>query len=207
MTHPSPFKRRIMIRLATTGALLAVLLVVAILFGRPPQGLALSTGAHSDHPVLLESLTLNGAELNRMEGIVAGAWADPKGGRHALLSMPIDSSNRTGLTLTARWTDLTDNIGYTGQIVARMSDLTMTTTSGRTGEVIVLIGPDGYLELATSAQPDARGHYNGRIIATTCGEAGPGLPALHWVWDNQRFLQLQDNISETGASDVTHCGQ
>jgi|GEM_PF-1875217 len=205
VTGSGLFTGRTKIRVAATGAVLAELLLVVFLFGRPPQGLALSTGAHPDHPVLVESLLLNGAELNRMEDLLASGWTDPKGQGMALLSMPVNSHDPRGLTLTARWTDLSTNIGYAGQITTRMSELTTTTASRRTGDVIVLFGPNGYLELATSAPPDATGQYNGRIIATTCGDAGRGFPASHWIWDNGRYLRLRDQIGQAGAPDVTHC--
>jgi hypothetical protein len=206
MIRSDLFTKRIKIRVATSVTLLVVLLVAAYMFGQPPRGLALSTGAHPDHPVLVESLVLNGAELNRMENLLASGWANPKGAGHALLSMPIDSGDRRGLTLTARWTDLSTNIGYSGQIIARMSELTTTTASRRIGDVIVLFGPDGYLELATSAPPDETGQYNGRIITTTCGTAAGGLPASHWIWDNGRYLNLRDQIGQADAPHFTHCG-
>jgi len=166
------------------------LLLAACNFTGPPPGLALSTGAHPAHPVLLRSLTINGAELNRMERVLAGAWADPKGENTSLLSMPVDPDDSGRLHLTARWTDLTGNIGYSGQITAAMSDLTVQNLSRRTGDVIVLFGPDGYLELSTSASPDANGQHNGRIITTTCAALGAGLPQDHWIWQDLRDSPL-----------------
>ena len=166
------------------------LLPAACIFAGPPPGLALSTGAHPTHPIMLQSLTINGVELNRMEMILAGAWADPKGENTSLLSMPIDPDDSGRLHLTARWIDLTGNIGYSGQMTAAMSDLTVQNLSRRTGDVIVLFGPDGYLELSTSAPPDANGQYNGRIITTTCAVPGAGLPQDNWVWQRLRDYPL-----------------
>lgn len=170
-------------------------LPTACIFGGPPAGLSLSTGAHPANPVLVHSLTINGVELNRMDSIVAAAWANPKGGGTALLSMPTDPDDKSRLHVAAHWTELSGNKGYTGRITARMSDLTVQKLSRRTGDVIVLFGPDGYLELSTSAPPDANGQYNGRIIATTCASAGPGLPQDHWVWQDAQYLRLKDDPS------------
>ncbi len=168
-----------------------LLLPAGCLFGAPPETLGLSTGAHPDHPVLVQSLMINGTELNRMESMVYSGWSGPKGDGHALLSMPVDAADQSRLQVTAEWIDLAGNVGYSGQITAKMSDLTVVKLSRRTGEVIVLFGPDGYLELATSAPPDTvSGQYDGRIIATTCGTAGPGLPSDYWIWENGRYLGL-----------------
>ena len=185
--QPRGYNRAMLHKLFLTALLL---LPAGCVFGGPPKGLALSTGAHPDHPVLVQSLTINGAELNRMESLKLSGWSGPKGAGHALLSMPVDAGDRSRLHLTAQWTDLAGNIGYSGQITAKMSDLTVVKLSDRTGEVIVLFGPDGYLELATAAPPDASGQYNGRIIATVCATAGPGLPADHWIWENGRYQGL-----------------
>ena len=165
---------------------LCCLLPAACLFTGPPEGLALSTGSHPSHPVLLQSLTINGVELNRIERVVDGAWADPKGENTALVSMPLDPDNKDMLQMNAEWTDLIGNVGYIGQITASMSDLTVQNLSRRTGDVIVLFGPNGYLELSTSAEPDANGQHNGRIVAIACATAGPGLPQDHWIWQDLR---------------------
>lgn len=205
MTRTAMMHGRTKIWILASCILVFALVLGAVVFNRPPQGLALSTGAHADHPVLLHSLTINGTELNPTERFVAGGWADPKGTNHALLSMPVDDADRAGLTLTARWTDLTENVGYTGQIVTRMSDLTIVTTSRRTGEVIVLFGPDGYLELATSTDPDVVGWFNGRIIATACTQAGGGLPDTHWIWENGLYLDYQMASGGADTSGDTVC--
>lgn len=169
--------------------------------GVPPE-LLLSTGAHPSHPVLLQSLTINGVELNRMERIADGAWSDPKGESDASLSMPIDRKNRTNLLVTARWIDLVDNMSYSGEIHAHMSDLTVQNLSRRTGTIIVLFGPDGYLELSTSDVPDATGQYNGRIIATTCATAGEGLSTDHWVLRDNYLSERIKNWSNIGSVPV-----
>lgn len=181
-------------------AVFAFMLPAACLSGGAPEGLALSTGAHPDHPVLVQSLLINGSETNRMETLSTGAWSDPKGEGMALLSMPVDPSDADRLHITAQWTDLVGNIGYSGQITASMDDLTITTTARRTGEIIILFGPDGYLELSTSAPADATGQYNGRIIATTCATAGPGLAQDHWIWENARYLDLRPDPAQAPAT-------
>lgn len=178
-------------------------LPAACFFGGPPAGLALMTGAHPANPVLVHSLKINGTELGRMEALLAWAWENPKGGNHALLSMPLDPDDRTRLHVSAHWTELSSNSGYTGQITARMDDLTVRKLSRRTGDVIVLFGPGGYLELSTSAPPDASGQYNGRIIATTCASPEPGLPQDHWVWQDAEYLRLKDDPSPLPR---TECG-
>lgn len=171
---------------------LFAVLPAACFFVGPLSGLALSTGAHPANPVLVHSLTINGVELNRTDSIVAAAWANPKGGGTALLSMPTDPGDRSRLHVTARWTELSGNTSYAGQIAARMSDLTVRNLSRRTGDVIVLFGPDGYLELSSSAPPDSSGQYNGRIVSTACARSGPGLPADHWVWSDAQYLSLME---------------
>lgn len=153
--------------------------------------------------MLIQSLTINGVDFNRMETLCGSGWSDPKGQSNALLTMPHDSENRGRFYLTAQWTELKSNVGYTGVIEARMSDLSVQQLSRPFGDVIVLFGPDGYLELSTSAPPDETGQYNGRIIATTCATSGPGLPHDHWVWENSRaqsMLEDETPVPDMGCS-------
>lgn len=169
-------------------------LPAACFFGGPPSGLALQTGAHPSTPVLVQVLAINGRNLQNMEDVVTGGWANPKGDGMALLSMPLDENDKSRLHIAARWVDLGQNVTYTAEILAQMSDLTVERKARPTGHVIVLFGPGGYLELATSAPPDASGQYNGRIIATTCGTRDTdALPDDHWVWQDERFIQVKDD--------------
>lgn len=178
-------------------------LPAACVFNGPPKGLLLETGSHPSTPVLVQEILINGASVQRGEALQASGWADPKGSTASSLSMPIDAADKSRLHLSAQWVDLGQNTTFRGAIAARMSDLDVLTGGTPTGRVIVLFGPDGYLELATSAPPDATGQYNGRIIATTCAEAGPGLAADHRIWQDARYLRLKDD--PTPAPDMG-CG-
>mgnify|MGYP001773784769 CR=1 FL=1 len=103
--------------------------------------------------------------------------------------------------LSARWTDLRENVGYRGQIEVPLSELAVRELSRPTADVIVLFGPDGYLELSTSAEPDAAGQYNGRVVATACADPGPGLAAGHWAWSEAR-LDRNAEALRTGCAQI-----
>jgi len=202
--HPGPgWRARLPAALKASGAwrktgaaAFLLLLAAACLPDRAPSGLALMT--------VRSSCKASGSTPSISAGgerLVRSGWADPKGGSAALLSLPENTGSPAVFWLSARWTDLRENVGYRGQIEVPLSELAVRELSRPTADVIVLFGPDGYLELSTSAEPDAAGQYNGRVVATACADPGPGLAAGHWAWSEAR-LDRNAEALRTGCAQI-----